>query len=140
MAPPASVVSTKPATRPKQAPPANIFDSIQEAPTHADLKRPSPPSLEEEGIYEVEPVVEVEEPLAREVARALPVGEKAMEEMRAGLGLGGKSEQKQPDIVNFESLDMATAAAGEYQPPQAPSRPAVPDTFGALAPGRPAVL
>lgn len=128
MAPPASVVSTKPATRPKQAPPANIFDIIQEAPTHADLKRTSPPP-EEEGVFEVEPVVEIEEPLAREVERALPVGEKAMEEMRAGLGLSGKGEQAQPEIVNFESLDMATSAADEYRPQQAPPRRPVPDSF-----------
>ncbi len=130
VAPPASVVSTKPAAGPKEAPPADIFDIIQEAPTHADLKRTAtPPPPEEEGVYEVEPVVEVEEPLARESARALPVGEKAMEEMRAGLGLGGKAGQAQPEIVNFESLDMATAAAGEYQPQQTPPRRFAPDSF-----------
>ncbi|HSQ78514.1 MAG TPA: response regulator, partial [Nitrospirota bacterium] len=131
-APSPSVVSTKSATgtAPKQAPPADIFDIIQEAPTHADLKRMSPPPSEEEGVYEVEPVVEIEEqPLAHEVERALPVGDKAMEEMRAGLGLGGKAEEAQPEIVNFESLDMATAAAGEYQPHQAPPRHPVPDSF-----------
>ena len=128
-APPASVVSTKPAARPKQAPPANIFDIIQEAPSHADLKRTSPPRAEEEGVFEVEPVVEVEEPLAREVERALPVGEKAVEEMRAGLGLSGKGGQKRPEIVNFESLDMATAAADEYRPQQASPRRPAPEPF-----------
>jgi len=127
--PPAPVVSTKPATRPKQAPPANIFDIIQEAPTHADLKRTSPPPAEEESVFEVEPVVEVEEPLDREVESVLPVGEKAVEEMRAGLGLSGKGEQAQPEIVNFESLDMATSAADEYRPQQAPPRRAVPGLF-----------
>jgi CheY-like chemotaxis protein len=128
-APPASGASTKPAAKPKQAPPANIFDIIQEAPTHADLKRASPPPDEEEGVFEVEPVVEVEEPLGREVERALPVGEKAMEEMRAGLGLSGKGKQAQPEIVNFESLDMATAAADEYRPQQASPRRPAPDPF-----------
>ena len=128
MAPPAPVVSTKPATGPKQAPPANIFDIIQEAPTHADLKRTAPPP-EEEGVVEVEPVVEIEEPLAHEVERVLPVGEKAREEMRAGLGLSGKDEQAQPEIVNFESLDMATSAADEYRPQQAPTRHPVPDSL-----------
>jgi CheY-like chemotaxis protein len=128
MAPPSSVVPPQPAG-PKQAPPADIFDIIQEAPTHADLKqRTSPPPSEEEEVYEVEPVVEVEEP-AREMERALPMGEKAMEEMRAGLGLGVKGGQSQPEIVNFESLDMATAAAGEYQPKQAPERRPVSDSF-----------
>jgi hypothetical protein len=74
-------------------------------------------------------VVEVEEPLSREVERALPVGEKAMEEMRAGLGLSGKGKQAQPEIVNFESLDMATAAADEYRPQQASPRRPAPDPF-----------
>ncbi len=127
--PPASVVSTKPATGPKQAPPTNIFDIIREAPTHADLKRTSPPSAEEEIVFEVEPVVEIEEPMASEVEHALPVGEKAMQEMRAGLGLSGKGEQAQPEIVNFESLDLATAAADEYRPQQAPPRRPAPDSF-----------
>ncbi len=126
--PPASVVPPKPA-RPKQAPPADIFDIIQEAPSHEDLKRASPLRPENEDVFEVEPVVEVEEPLSREVAHALPVGEKAVEEMRAGLGLGAKGGQAQPEIVNFESLDMATAAAGEYQPEQAPPQRPVPDSF-----------
>jgi CheY-like chemotaxis protein len=128
VAPPSSVAPTQPA-RPKQAPPADIFDIIQEAPSHADLKRVSPPRPEDEEVYEVEPVVEIEEPLAREVAHALPVGEKAREEMRAGLGLGAKGAQAQSEIVNFESLDMATAAAGEYQPPQAPPQRPAPDSF-----------
>ena len=53
-----------------------------------------------------------------------------MEEMRASLGLGGKSEQQPtPEIVSFESLDMATASAGEYQPQQEPPRRPVPDSF-----------
>ena len=129
MAPPTPVVSTKPATGPKQAPPANIFDIIREAPTHADLKRTSPPPAEEEIVFEVEPVVEIEEPMASEVEHALPVGEKAMQEMRAGLGLSGKDEQAQPEIVNFESLDMATSAADEYRPQQAPTRRPMPDSF-----------
>jgi DNA-binding response OmpR family regulator len=123
-APPASGVSPKPATAPKQAPPPDIFDIIQEAPTRADLKKTPAPSAREENVYEVEPVVEVEEPLAREVERALPVGDKAVEEMRAGLGLGRKSKQEPPEIVSFESLDMAMSTANEYRPQQeAPRRP-----------------
>ncbi len=123
-APPASGVSTKPATAPKQAPPPDIFDIIQEAPTRADLKRTPAPPAREENVYEVEPVIEVEEPLAREVEHALPVGDKAVEEMRAGLGLGRKNKQEQPEIVSFESLDMAMSTANEYRPRQeAPRRP-----------------
>lgn len=125
---PSSSAPTQPA-KPRQAPPADIFDIIQEAPSHADLKRASRPRAEDEEVYEVEPVVEIEEPLTREVTHALPVGEKAREEMRAGLGLGAKGVQAQSEIVNFESLDMATAAAGEYQPEQAPPQRTAPDSF-----------
>ena len=127
---PASVVSAKTAMKPKPAPPVDIFDIIEEAPTPADLKGASPPPAEEEGVYEVEPVVEVEGAFTREEERILPTGEKAMEEMRASLGLGGKSEQQPtPEIVSFESLDMATAAAGEYQPHQTSPRRPVADSF-----------
>jgi CheY-like chemotaxis protein len=120
--PPAPVTAPKPATAPKQAPPPDIFDIIQEAPTQADLKRTPAQPTEEEGVYEVEPVVEVEEQLTREEEHALPVGEKAVEEMRAGLGLSGKGKPPEPDIVSFESLDMATTAAEEYRPQQAAPR------------------
>jgi CheY-like chemotaxis protein len=127
--PPAPVVSATPDMKPKQAPPVDIFDIIEEAPTPADLRGTSPPPAEEEGVYEVEPVVEVEGALDREEERILPTGEKAMEEMRASLGLSGKGGQPTPEIVSFESLDMATASAGEYQPQQAPPRRPVPDSF-----------
>jgi CheY-like chemotaxis protein len=128
---PPAAAPAEPAARPRQAPPADIFDIIKEAPTHADLKRPAAPPPEEEGVYEVEPVVEVEEPIAREIERALPVGEKAVEEMRAGLGLAGERGETNQEIVNFESLDMATAAAQEYSPPEeAPrGRPAAPESY-----------
>jgi CheY-like chemotaxis protein len=102
--------------KPKQAPPADIFDIIQEAPSQKELRRPAAPPAEEESVYEVEPVVEVEEPLSREMDRVLPTGKKAVEEMRAGLGLGERSRKAEPDIVSFESLDMATSAAEEYRP------------------------
>ncbi len=127
--PPSAVFPEKPAAKPKQAPPTDIFDIIQEAPTQADLKRAPAPSAEEEGIFEVEPVVEVEEPKAREAERILPEGEKAVEEMREGLGLGEKSKPAEPEIVTFESLDMAAAAAQEYKPPEPPRRPPVPESF-----------
>ena len=92
----------------KKAAPADIFDIISEAPSPADLRRPAA-STEEETVYEVEPVVEeVEEPLAREVAKALPVGAKAVEEMRAGLGLNKETEAPQPGIADFGSHDATT--------------------------------
>jgi DNA-binding response OmpR family regulator len=100
-APPAA-----PAKQKTSAPP-DIFDIISEAPTQADLARAAAP-VEEESVYEVEPVVEeVEEPLARDEAKALPVGAKAVEEMRAGLGLIGEKEEPQPEIITIESLEKA---------------------------------
>jgi CheY-like chemotaxis protein len=91
---------------PKQPAPQNIFDIISSAPAPAELKRTAGPAAEE-SVYEVEPVVEeVEAPLAREGAKALPIGAKALEEMRAGLGLTGKSEEP-PQIATFEGFDMA---------------------------------
>ena len=78
--------------KPKKAAPADIFDIISEAPSPADLARAAA-STEEDTVYEVEPVVEeVEEPLTREVAKVLPVGAKAVEEMRTGLGLNKETE------------------------------------------------
>jgi CheY-like chemotaxis protein len=104
------------AARPKQAPPKDIFDIIQEAPSQAEVKGAAP-KQEEEGIYEVEPVVEVEQPAARDLANALPVGEKAVKEMRENLGLSGKSGFDD-EITSFESLDMAVKTAKEYMPPK----------------------
>jgi CheY-like chemotaxis protein len=116
---PAVPPSPKDVSKPKQAlPPTDIFDIIQEAPTQAELKRAAAPSPadEEEGVFEVEPVVEVEEPLGGELEQALPIGDKAMEEMRAGLGLTDKKEEQQPEIVTFESLDMATKTFEDFAP------------------------
>ncbi len=103
--------------RPKQASPVDIFDIIQEAPSQADVKRtPAKPSQNED-VYEVEPVVEVEEQLAGEVAKALPLGQEAVEEMRKGLGLTGKSAPPEIDITSFESLDTPSKAGNKHVPP-----------------------
>jgi CheY-like chemotaxis protein len=130
-----------PAAAPKPAKKAeapDIFDIIEDAPTQEDIKRPSPPKVEDEGVYEVEPVVEYEEQFPRDTAKALPVGKKAVEEMREGLGLSG-GEQTTDDIVSFESLDMATAAAREYVPPQQQEKPAPPSGKQAPAAAAPSV-
>lgn len=114
-------------SKPKQPPPpTDIFDIIQEAPTQADLKRAAvpTPTEEDEGVFEVEPVVEVEEPLGSDFEQTLPLGEKAVEEMRAGLGLTDKKEESQPEIVTFESLDMATQTPEDFVPSQKPLKPA----------------
>ncbi len=122
-APPAAAAPVKPAAKPKPAAPSDIFDIIQEAPSQEDLRRAPAPPAEEEGVYEVEPVVEIEEQPTREAEKVLPVGEKAVAEMREGLGLGGAKKPADSDIVSFESLDMAAAAAQEYKPPEPPPRP-----------------
>jgi CheY-like chemotaxis protein len=124
-APVAPPSAPKAASKPEQPmPPTDIFDIIQEAPTQAELKRtasPTPP--EEEGIFEVEPVVEVEEPRESDLEQTLPLGEKAVEEMRAGLGLTHKKEETQPEIITFESLDMATQTFGDFAPSPKPEQP-----------------
>jgi CheY-like chemotaxis protein len=118
--------------KPKKAGPPDIFDIISEAPTQADLIR-APAQAEEESVYDVEPVMEeVEEPLTRDTAKALPVGTKAVEEMRAGLGLTGKKEDAEPEIITIESLEkaMASGRPAEFTPktPTAPSPQPVPSS------------
>lgn len=105
-----------PKAKPKQAP--DIFDIIEEAPSQADFNKSGVRFGAEENTYEVEPVIEVEEPIVRDVMNALPVGKKAVEEMREGLGLTGRPEQSEQEIVSFESLDMAMSTAQEYIPPR----------------------
>ena len=83
--------------KPKKTTPEDIFDIISEAPSPKDLARTAA-QTDEDTVYEVEPVVEeVEEPLNREGAKVLPVGAKAVEEMRAGLGLTKEKEEPQPE-------------------------------------------
>jgi len=120
-APPRPAQPAAPAApaKPKKTAPPDIWDIIEEAPTQAEIRKGAVPSVaEDESVFEVEPEVEVEDELAREVARALPVGDKAVEEMRAGLGLIKEKKEMQPEIVNFESLEAATLASREYAPPR----------------------
>ena len=75
------------------------------------------------------------EPLPSDAETALPMGARAMEEMREGLGLGGGAADESfassgghPDFVSFESLDMASRVshadyaprASEAAPPRRP--------------------
>ncbi len=116
----------KPAAGPKQAAPSDIFEIIQEAPTHEELSRMTASPAEEESVYEVEPEVEeVEESPAPESAMALPIGAKAVEEMREGLGLTEPAEEPQPEIVSFEDFDLAMETSPKTAPPSAP-KPAAP--------------
>ena len=83
-------------------------------------------------------------PLSAEEEGALPLGQKAMDEMREGLGLAGEAEGasvRHPDIVSFESLDMASRASHEdyvYTPSivTVPSAPAA-QTTAPSEPGQP---
>jgi CheY-like chemotaxis protein len=112
-----------PAAKPMQAAPPDIFDIISNVPSKAEPKRAAAPE-EEEIVYEVEPVVEeVEAPLVREESLVLPLGAKAVEEMRAGLGLTDNGEELLPDIITFESFDTAMEAEETTAPPK-PEKPA----------------
>ena len=132
-APPVPPVMTPPAmAAPKPAPaaatakpsaPADIFDIISEAPSPEDLKKTTIP-VEEESLFEVEPVVEeMDEPLAAELEKSLPVGAKAMEEMRAGLGLMQEQEEPRSEIAELESFDIAVE---EPEKPVSPPKPTMP--------------
>ncbi len=124
----------KPAAGPKQAAPSDIFEIIQDAPTHEELSRMTASPAEEESVYEVEPEVEeVEDSPAPESATALPIGAKAVEEMREGLGLTEPVEEPQPEIVSFEDFDLAAETPPKTAPPYAP-KPAAP---APLAPQQP---
>jgi CheY-like chemotaxis protein len=105
-APPAAAKTGKEA-------PVDIFDIIEEAPSHAEMKQ-AKPAAEDEGIYEVEPEIEFEEELD-EGAMMLPTGAKAVEEMREGLGLVDKKQPAEDEIVSFESIDMG-GSVREYKP------------------------
>ncbi|HEX9021834.1 MAG TPA: response regulator [Nitrospirota bacterium] len=121
--PPAATLKPAPAT------PNDIFDIIDEAPTPSELKQAAA-AVEDESVYEVEPVVEeVEEPLPREVAKALPIGPKAVEEMRAGLGLAASQEEAQPEIVTFDAFDDLAEAGRSTAPAVKPAAPAVQPTL-----------
>jgi CheY-like chemotaxis protein len=109
--------------QPKPTVPSDIFDIIQEAPSRAEVKHaPAAPAPAEEAVYEVEPEVEMDEPLEREMGRVLPVGERAREEMRESLGLG---EKPAPEISELEAFG-AIPLSEEPVPPPPPRREAVP--------------
>ena len=114
---PAAPAAPPPPPKPKTAAPSDIFDIIKEAPTQAELRRP-PSIMAEEAMFEVEPEVEMEEPLAPEAEKALPFGAKAVEEMRFGLGLTPGPKKAEPGIVDFESFGMEEPAPREYAPPR----------------------
>jgi CheY-like chemotaxis protein len=93
------------------------------------------------------PSFDFSEPLPAEAEEALPLGRRAMDEMREGLGLGAETARApdmHPDIVTFESLDMASRASHEdytfappetaYAPPAASAPPAA--ERPAMAPSR----
>jgi len=117
-APARPAAAPPPPPKPKAAVPSDIFDIIQEAPSRAEISRPAaPPQPVEESVYEVEPEVEMEEPIAAEVVEeALPFGEKALDEMREGLGIG---EQAVTEFSDFGSFSTEP----EIEEPPAPPPP-----------------
>ena len=132
------------------------------APPAAEPKQASakPAAFEADEVFDVEPAPAEEtaipafepsagpvsydfgEPLAAEAETVFPHGQKAVEEMREGLGLReGKTDSvtRHPDIVSFESLDMASRAPNDeyaYAPPDTTARPA-PLPSAARGPGSP---
>ena len=90
------------------------------------------------------PSFDFNEPLPADAEDALPLGQRAMDEMREGLGLGGgtsRASDMHPDIVSFESLDMASRASHEdytFVPPAAvtPAAPPAAAERPAMAPSR----
>ena len=90
------------------------------------------------------PSFDFNEPLPADAEDALPLGRRAMDEMREGLGLGGgtsRASDMHPDIVSFESLDMASRASHEdytFVPPAAvtPAAPPAAAERPAMAPSR----
>jgi len=118
-APPSVPPISPPTAKARQSAPADIFDIIKEAPTESELKQAASFSSEEESVFEVEPEVEeVEETALHERSAELPVGEKAVEEMRVGLGLNELLAE--PEIVPFEEFDSAMESAPKVTIPQEP--------------------
>ncbi len=114
---PARAAAAEQPTKPSM--PADIFDIIREAPEAATIDmKPAAAPAQDETVFEVEPVVEVEEPpLVHDTERALPVGAKAVEEIRSGLGLTERAPQGAPEFTSFDTLEAATTGAREYMPP-----------------------
>jgi len=123
--PAAAPPRASPVQKPKQATPTDIFDIIEEAPSSFDLKPgASAPAAEEEAVFEVE--FEAEDHQAIDAEEALPVGKKAVEEMRAGLGLSGAAEQAKVEAGGVESLGLAAVAALDTFEKPAPRSPETP--------------
>lgn len=114
-----SVAAPPPPVKPKPAAPTNIFDIIEEAPTEKDVRKAAAPAAPDESEFVVEAEVEeVSEPLIHEVEKALPLGDKAVAEMRAGLGLteGTDAGEAKSEIFSFESFEEALEPAPAAQP------------------------
>ncbi len=141
-APPPPPPSSQPPAGAKKVTPSDIFDIIQEAPTESEIRKAAvtKPVSEEESVYEVEPEVEeVEEPLAREIAKALPIGDKAVEEIRAGLGLSdkdkpSKKKEEQAEVIPFESFDLGMEPEVKAEAPASPKPAKAPVSQPAVQP------
>jgi len=145
----------KPEPGPAPAPPSTAapeaFDTDQlfgREPVPAEA--PAPAAAEPAHEAEAPPSFDFSEPLPAEAEEALPMGQRAMDEMREGLGLGQDTAQASamhPDIVSFESLDVASRASHEdytFAPPEADrASPAIapsPAPAAAPAAARPAAV
>jgi CheY-like chemotaxis protein len=119
---------------PAEAPEAQAFEPAFETGTPGPEPTAPPP-------------FDFNEPLPAEAEEVLPLGQRAMDEMREGLGLGGgtaRTSDMHPDIVSFESLDMASRVSDEdytFVPPTAvtPAAPPAAERPAAAPSGFPGV-
>ncbi len=108
-------VAAPQAAMPAQNASPDIFDIIQEAPTESEIQKAAASAIpEEESVYEVElEVEEVTEPPTKETEETLPGGDKAVEEMQAGLGLTSQPVDISPEIIPYESFEIAMEKAAK---------------------------
>jgi len=127
-----AAVAREPAHAAEPQAAADAFDTDQlfgrEPQPAAEVRQPAgQPAV----AAEAPPSFDFSEPLPADAEEALPLGQRAMDEMREGLGLGGNAAQvadMHPDIVSFETLDKASRASHEdytFAPPEVEFAPPV---------------
>ena len=139
-APPRRAEPARPAAaeqpRSKQAAPSDIFDIIREAPSQADVRRATaPPGKNQYSKLSRRWRWSGRAGFARGRARTAGWEQKAVEEMRAGLGLTERMEQAPPAFTSFESFgadaqEYAPVAAGAGGRSAAAKRPGADDAAG----------
>jgi CheY-like chemotaxis protein len=93
----------------------DMFDIEREAHTETEIEKAASAAVpEEESVYEVElEVEEVTEPPTKETEEAMPGGDKAVDEIQVGLGLTSQPVDTAPEIIPYESFEIATEKAAK---------------------------